>query len=143
MRGGEASPRISYFANATPTIFVNVYLLEPLLSTPRSLGLPSFGSIVVLLEGVPEVPLPIEPVPELPLPEPPDVELPVDDPPLRGLPWFFSSTVLSRLGAPLAVPELLRLAPPIVEPLLEATVTPNALVVLLSSCPEVWIFCAR
>ena len=125
-------------------------LLElPGLVAPRSLGLPSFGSIVGLLEGLVDVPLPTEPVPELPLPALPDVELPVDEPPLRGLPWFFSSTVLSRLGAPLAVPELLRLPlpevePPIVEPpLLEDRVTPNALAVLLSSCPLVWIFCAR
>ena len=29
------------------------------------------------------------------------------------------------------------------EPLAEERVTPNALAVLLSSCPLVWIFCAR
>ena len=80
---GRVSPRTVSFPNATPTIIVNTYWLEPLLLAPRSLGLPSFGSIVVLFDGGTEVPLPTEPAPELPLPE---VEVPVAEPPLRGLP---------------------------------------------------------
>ena len=112
----------------------------PDLTAPRSLGLPSFGSIVVLFEGGTEVP----PAPELTPPELPVLELPVAELPLRGLPWFFSITVLSRFGAPLDVPLALpELEPPKLEPLAEERVTPNALAVLLSSCPLVWIFCAR
>jgi len=79
-------------------------LLEPSgLTPPRSLGLPSFGSIVVLLDGGVDLPLPTDPAPELPLPEDglevplptepapelPLVELPVVPdaaPPVRGLP---------------------------------------------------------
>jgi len=66
------------------------------------------------------VPLPGESVPELPR-----LELPGE-----------------------SIPELLRLELPGVETpgvelLPEESVTPNALAVLLSSCPLVWIFCLR
>jgi len=99
---------------------------------------------------LPDVPLPTEPAPELPLPEG-EVEVPLPlpelpgvplaEPPVRGLPWFFSSTVLSRFGV---LPDVLpAVEPPKLEPLAEERVTPNALAVLLSSCPLVWIFCAR
>lgn len=83
---GEMAPLALVTYERNTEIFVNVYLLEPLLLAPRSLGLPSFGSIVVLLEGGVEVPLPTEPAPELLLPELPEVELPLAEPPLRGLP---------------------------------------------------------
>ena len=74
---GAALPRISYLANATPTIFVNIYFVPLFLVGTAVLGvaLVWFDCRAVfecpILEGGARVPLPIEPVPELPLPEVP------------------------------------------------------------------------
>jgi len=88
-------------------------LLEPLLV--KSLLLVSFVVELLLVE------LLDEPVPELSRLEG-SLEVPLPNEP---------------------APELLRLELLGVELLPEESVTPNALAVLLSSCPLVWIFCAR